>query len=191
MIKRIINRIALYLSRYVQPIMNYNVVHNGAIIKDTRISSSTVIEHPQKLVLNNNIFIGHYNYIEASNGMEIGEGCQITNFVSITTHSSHDSIRIYGKQYRQFQIHNGYMRGAIKIGEYTFIGPHCVIMPGTNIGKGCIIQAFSYVKGSFDDFSIIAGNPAKKIGDTRDRDKKLIEKFPELEKFYNEWAEKK
>ena len=53
------------------------------------------IEYKKNLKLGNNVFIGHYNFIEASNGITIEEGCQITNFISITTHSSHISIRLY------------------------------------------------------------------------------------------------
>ena len=53
-------------------------------------------------------------------------------------------------------------------------------MPGTKIGKGCIVGAFSYVSGIFEDFSIISGQPAKKIGDVRAADLRILKKNPEL-----------
>jgi acetyltransferase-like isoleucine patch superfamily enzyme len=60
-------------------------------------------------------------------------------------------------------------------------------MPNTTIGKGCIVNAYSYVKGDFPDFSIIAGNPAKIIGDTRTLDAQYLEDYPELKELYYEW----
>ncbi len=49
----------------------------------------------------------------------------------------------------------------LKIGEDTWIGNHSVIMD--DIGKGCIIGAGSVVTQRIDDYSVVAGNPAKII----------------------------
>ncbi|MCL1850944.1 MAG: acyltransferase [Bacteroidetes bacterium] len=160
--------------------------HNfqGDKIKNTRIGSSTFIDHPRNLFISDNIYIGHHNYIEASHIITIEEGVQITNFVSITTHSSHHSIRLYGKNYTSISNRLGNLEGSIHIGSYTFIGPYALIMPNTSIGKGSIICAYSYVKGEFPDDSIIAGNPAQIIGNTKDKDRKLLEQYPELQQYY-------
>ena len=37
------------------------------------------------------------------------------------------------------------------------------ILPGTTIGKHCVVAANSVVSGVFDSYSIIAGNPARII----------------------------
>ena len=161
---------------------------DGIYLKNTRISNTAFIDNPGKLRIEDHVFVGHFNYIEASGGITIEEGCQFTNFISITSHSSHISIRLYGKKYANFQEHEGYEKGEIKIAKYTFIGPHSVIMPNTTIGKGSIISAYSYVQGNFPDFSIIKGNPAKVVGDTRDLDTEYLKENPELEKYYNEWV---
>lgn len=162
--------------------------HNGRFLKDVRISESTVLSFPNKLTLADNIFIGHYNFIEASNGISIEEGVQITNYISILSHSSHISIRLYGKEYRKTKDPIGYKKGSVQIGKYSFIGPHATIMPGTVIGKGSLVSAYSFVKGDFPDFSIIAGNPAAVVGTTKDLDKKYLEEYPELKEYYEEWA---
>jgi len=159
----------------------------GETLRNVRVSSSTFIDHPGKLVLGDYVFIGHFNFIEASQGLEIGEGCQVTNFISITTHSSHHALRVHGKSYTNTDNPAGYVRGPVRIGAYTFIGPHAVVMPGTTIGRGCVVAAFSYVQGYFPDFSVIGGNPATVIGDARDKDKKILEEHPELESHYREW----
>lgn len=162
--------------------------HKGKFLKDVRISESTVLSFPQNLDLADNVFIGHYNFIEASNGISIQEGVQITNYISILSHSSHVSIRLYGKEYRGKKDPIGYKKGAVRIGKYSFIGPHVTIMPNTVIGKGSLVSAYSFVKGEFPDFSIIAGNPAVVIGSTKDLDKKYLEEYPELKEYYEEWA---
>ena len=60
-------------------------------------------------------------------------------------------------------------------------------MPGTTIGKGCIVAAYSYVEGTFPDFSVIKGNPATVGGSTREKDLEILKDHPELEKHYKEW----
>lgn len=55
----------------------------------------------------------------------------------------------------------------VTIGENSFIGAGAIVLPGTTIGKNCIIGAGSVVKGIVEDYSIVAGNPCRVIGDTR------------------------
>ena len=55
---------------------------------------STCIEHEGELVLADDVFIGHFNFIEASGGVRIGRGTQVTNFVSIVSHSTHRAVRV-------------------------------------------------------------------------------------------------
>ena len=170
------------------PQMIYGYQQKGEFLKDTRVGSATSIVGKEGLILADNVFIGQFNFIEATNGIHIEEGCQITNFVSIITHSSHISIRLYGDQYRKTRDHIAYQKGSVNIGKYTFVGPHVTIMPGTQIGKGSIIASHSMVKGNFPDFSIIGGTPAKVIGDTRKLDEPFLKEHPELRKNYDNWA---
>lgn len=174
----------------LEPAMIYSYKHLGQVLKDTRVSSSTVITDKKNLLLADNVFIGHFNFIESSNKISLSEGVQVTNYISILTHSSHVSIRLYGSQYRNNKDLKGYKTGSVTIGKYTFVGPHSTILPGSTIGKGCLIAAYSMVRGDYPDFSIIEGNPAVVVGDTREMDKKYLEEFPELNEYYKEWAEK-
>jgi acetyltransferase-like isoleucine patch superfamily enzyme len=190
-IKRIFIEIFLrWLNRVAKPRMiNGFLRSDGVFLPEVRVSNKTFIGCPEKLRIENNVFIGHYNYIEASHGIVLGEGCQLTNFISMTTHSSHISIRLYGREYADKKYLAGYVSGGISLGEYTFVGPHVVIMPNTNIGRGSLIFAYSLVKGDFPEFSIISGNPAKRIGDTREMDKPYLDSSNELKSFYNDWTQ--
>ncbi len=153
-----------------------------------RIGSTTYVTYPSRLHLADDVFIGQYSFIESSQGISIGTGSQIGYYVTLSTHSSHMAIRIYGEKFFEQKNPVEYFRGKIEIGSYCFVGPYCTIMPGTKLGKGCLVSAYSYVRGDFPDFSILAGNPAKVVGDTRTLDKKALEKNPELQEFYDAWA---
>ena len=182
--KRIKLSIIHRISKIYHPVMLAGYKTKDAkVLHNVRISNTTFIDHPESLEIEDYVFIGHFNFIEASNNIRIGEGCQITNYVSITSHSSHISIRLYGRQYINEKNHIGYVKGPIKIGKYCFIGPHSLILPNTSIGNACLIHPYSKVQGDFPDFSIIAGDPAKIIGNTKEMDKKYLDEHPLLRKY--------
>ena len=163
---------------------------DGRSLPLTRISPSTCIEHEEGLTLGDDVFIGHYNFIEARQGVRIDTGVQITNFVSIVTHSSHRSLRLMGHAYGTVAAEQrpGFVAGPVHIGAFSFIGPHCVIEAGTRLGKGCLVESHSRVRGEFPDFAIVAGNPAVAVGDTREADATLLALHPQWRARYEAWA---
>lgn len=54
------------------------------------------------------------------------------------------------------------------IGDFSQIAVGTVLLPATQIGKHSLVGAQSLVGGAFDDYSLIIGNPAKKIKDIRE-----------------------
>ena len=161
----------------------------GQTLPHTRIAPSTCIEGEQGLDLADHVFIGQFNFLDATAGLRIAEGVQITNFVSIVTHSSHRSIRLLGRAYASHQGEvPGYVRAPIEIGAYSFIGPHSVVEAGSRIGKGVVVCAHSRVRGEVPDFAIVAGAPAAVIGDVRTGDARLLAQHPELAPHYAAWA---
>lgn len=189
MIRKFLYRIRQLFFRDHLPAMIWGYrSEDGRYLSKVRISNTTFIGCKKNLKLGDNIFIGHFNFIDACNGITIEEGCQVANYVSLLTHSSHQSIRLYGKAYTDHSGHVGYVKGPVAIGRYSFIGPYSLVMPNTIIGKGCLIHAYSLVQGNFPDFAVIAGNPAKVIGDTKQLDAKLLNEHPELGPFYDEWT---
>jgi len=54
--------------------------------------------------------------------------------------------------------------GEIEIGEYAFVGARAFVMPGVKIGDRAVIGACSVVTRDVDDGAIVAGNPARKLG---------------------------
>lgn len=182
-------RVSKYLHRFTKPsIIGGFTRHDGVRLKHSSYSNTTYIGPRKGLDIADYVFIGHYCYLDTNNGISIGEGCQITNFVSILSHTSHMPIRLYGRAfYSHFPKLDGMKVGRVRIGPYSFIGPHTVIMPGTVIGKGSIVSAFSYVSGEFPDYAVIKGSPARVVGDTREMDKPYLEKNPKIKEFYDSW----
>ncbi|MBS5451815.1 MAG: acyltransferase [Coriobacteriia bacterium] len=67
---------------------------------------------------------------------------------------------------------HGLVLGRVDVGRNCFIGARAMLLPGTALGDGCIVGAGAVVKGSYPEGSILAGNPARVVGDS----KKLLEK---------------
>ncbi len=165
--------------------------HDGLWLPHTRISTTTQVEDWSQLDLSDHVFIGHFNFIDASGGLHIGEGCQITNHVSVLSHSSHLAVRLQGRAYWGHPEPEGYVRAATHLGPYGFIGPHSVVAPGSRLGKGVLVKAFSYVRGEVPDFAVVQGQPAQVVGDTRELDAPWLERYPDLRAHYRQWAEQR
>ncbi len=161
----------------------------GQWLPNTRIAPSTCIAHEEKLRLADHVYIGPFCFIEASQGVSLGEGVQVTHHVSIVTHSSHRAQRLLGRAYVAWPgPRPGWVAGAVEIGPYCFIGPHSLIEAGTRLGRGCIVRAGSVLRGEFAAFAVVAGNPAVVVGDSRDGDARWLEAQPELRAHYEAWA---
>lgn len=191
--QRLTRPLARLLSAFTGPRIVYGWRNaDGSYCEHTRVSTHTCLEHVPGLRLGDHVFVGHFNRLDGSNGLTIEEGVQITNFVSILSHSSHRSVRAMGRRYFNHPSPAGYVRRATHVGAYSFIGPHSIIAPGARVGKGVIVQAYSFVSGEVPDFAIVGpramGQPAIVMGDTRDMDAGLLALHPDLHQAYAAWA---
>ncbi len=55
--------------------------------------------------------------------------------------------------------------GDIVIGDHVWIGYRVIVLPGVTIGEGAVVGAGAVVTRDVEPFTIVAGNPAKKIGE--------------------------
>lgn len=55
--------------------------------------------------------------------------------------------------------------GDVVIGDRVWIGYQALIMPGVTIGEGAVVAAGAVVTQDIEPFTIVAGVPARKIGD--------------------------
>ena len=55
--------------------------------------------------------------------------------------------------------------GDVVIGNRVWIGYRAIVLPGITIGEGAVVGAGAVVTKDVEPFSIMAGNPARKIGE--------------------------
>ena len=55
--------------------------------------------------------------------------------------------------------------GTVTIGDHVWIAYRAIVLPGVKIGDGAVIAAGAVVTRDVDPFTIVAGAPAKKIGE--------------------------
>jgi acetyltransferase-like isoleucine patch superfamily enzyme len=68
--------------------------------------------------------------------------------------------------------------GRVIIRKGAWLGVGSVLLPGVEIGAGAIVGANAVVTKSVEPFAIVAGVPARKIGDVREQMKRVGEKQP-------------
>lgn len=161
---------------------------NGNWRPKTRVSDTALLSHRERISLADNVFVGHYTILDGTGGLTIGEGTQLAAYVGIFSHSSHISIRLYGRHYQDIREceKTGYLAESVTIGKYVFLGARATILPGVTIGDGALIAADSRVSEDVPNFAIVSGSPARMLGDTRDLDAAYLSD-PQLKTWYEEW----
>lgn len=109
------------------------------------------------LKIGNNVTIGAYGFVNAAGNVTID------NHVLCA-----DKVNIVAENHGYADIntpirHQKCIPGEIKIGEGSWLGINVTILAGTTIGKNSVVGANSVVKGHYDDYCVIAGNPARVV----------------------------
>lgn len=87
----------------------------------------------------------------------LGDGVCISGGVKFVTHDGAARLRRARRPNIQFI-------GRIEVGSNTFIGENAILLPGTKIGRDCIIGAGAVVRGTIPENSLVVGNPAQIAG---------------------------
>ena len=187
-LRALVNRWRRRLWRLLFFRMLFGETSQGQTLPGTRISPSACIEHEEHLSLDDDVFIGHFCFIEAGAGVRIGRDTQVTNHVSIVSHSTHRAVRVAAELSRAaLEASGAVLRAPVAIGERCFIGPHSTIEAGTTLGHGTLVSSHSRVRGQFPDFAVLAGSPARMVGDVREADTRWLADHPELRPAYERW----
>jgi acetyltransferase-like isoleucine patch superfamily enzyme len=111
-----------------------------------------------KLVIGDGTIIGSHATIAAAKSVVIGNHVLFAGYVYISDHGhAYEDIArpVLDQGIRKINM--------VSIGDDSWIGQNAVILPGSVIGKHCIVGANSVVNSMVPDFSVVAGNPARVI----------------------------
>ena len=97
--------------------------------------------------------------LEDRGNIMIGDRVAIGPNVILLSSSDPNNSRIY--PYVKIQ------RGKVTIDDDVWIGAGSILMPDIHIGQGAVVGAGSVVTKDVETYSIVAGVPAKKIGDVK------------------------
>ncbi len=114
------------------------------------------------LLLEDNVAIGPFNIINAFDDCIIKKNSMLGPYVNI---NCADHGMELGEPMR-------FQRGTyepVVIEEDCWIGSHSVILKGVTVGTGAVVAAGSVVTRDVPPFAIVAGVPAKVIGDRREK----------------------
>ncbi|MBM6653398.1 acyltransferase [Faecalitalea cylindroides] len=120
-----------------------------------------------KIKIGNNTTIRGDTVIGAEESIEIGDYVIISNRVTIYDNNNHPTSPILRKKmidsgfYSELWNWNHSAHSPIIIKDNVWIGEKSTILKGVTIGEGAIVASNSVVTKDVDEYTIVAGNPAK------------------------------
>jgi galactoside O-acetyltransferase len=67
--------------------------------------------------------------------------------------------------------------GPVRVGRHAILGTGCVVLPHVVIGESASVGALSLLKADVPAFAIVAGVPARVIGQRRREHRDLADRF--------------
>lgn len=114
---------------------------------------------PRNIKIGQDSIIGDHAFLDGRDKIKIGNHVDIASQVMIYN-SEHDT--------NSDDFHA--TTSTVEIGDYVFIGPRAIILPGVKIGTGAVIGAGAVVTKDVSNFAIVGGVPAVKIGERKNQD---------------------
>lgn len=112
----------------------------------------------KKIRIGEDSIIGYGAFLDGRDKITIGSHTDIASEVMIYT-SEHD---ISSEDFKA-------NLAPVEIGDYVFIGPRAIILPGVRIGKGAVVAAGAVVTKDVAEFSVVGGVPAEVIGERKNK----------------------
>ena len=111
-----------------------------------------------KVNIGNRTTVGYHTMLFASKNIVVGNDCMIAPFAYIvdSNHLTKKDIPMNAQ---------GVEASDIIIGDDVWVGTGVKILPGVRINEGSVIAAGSVVNSDIPKYKIVAGSPAKVIGE--------------------------
>lgn len=114
--------------------------------------------NPANIEIGIDTIVGKNAFLDGRERLIIGDHVDIASDVMIYN-SEHD-------------IDSGEFKAVdatVEIGDYVFIGPRVIILPGVKVGYGAIVAAGAVVTKDVPTFAIVGGVPATVIGERKNK----------------------
>lgn len=118
----------------------------------------------KRIIFGNDVQINDYVHISAIEKVDIGNNVLMASHIYISDNShgyydgsNCDSSPLTPPKDRAYKV------APVKIGDNVWLGEGVIVMPGVEIGSGCVIGAHSIVNKSIPSNCIAVGSPAKVI----------------------------
>ncbi len=115
--------------------------------------------NPAKIRIGKDTIIGEDVVLDGRDSLTIGD------HVDFAT-----GVMIYNSQHDINSEGFGAISAPVTIGDYVFVGPRAIILPGVTIGRGAVVAAGAVVTRDVEPFAIVGGVPAKVIGERKQKD---------------------
>ena len=145
-------------------LLNPEKIHIGAgtlIGRQATLSVGYGIGDPRLdervLIIGDRCVLGARTTITAHERIEIGDAVFFGQgvFVTDASHGYQDPEVPIGQQWGPHQ--------PVFIGSGSWVGHGAVILPGTRIGRNVVVAAGAIVRGTVEDFAVVAGSPARVV----------------------------
>jgi acetyltransferase-like isoleucine patch superfamily enzyme len=138
--------------------------------------SQLAVVYPDRLLLGDRSYVSAHSYLWGD--VEVGDDCTLNPFTEVRGKitigngvriGAHTSILGFNHSMSTDRpiFEQPLKFDGIAIGDDVWIGSHVVIVDGVTIGDHSIIGAGSIVTKSVAAWSVVAGNPARKLRDRR------------------------
>lgn len=146
-------------------LFNYKPKKFMSIGKNVIIHKNCFLSDVNRISIGNNVYIGPSSRLFGKGEIQIGNGVVLGEEVLVfSSNHNYDS-----ENQKTFPFDTNNIEKKVIIDDYAWIGSRAIILPGVRVGLGTVVGAGSVVTKSFDNNSILAGNPARKVGERKEK----------------------
>jgi len=111
------------------------------------------VRYPSRICIGPNSVVGNRAILDGRGGIHIGEDVNVSTGVWIWT-VQHDPA----------SLSFGTKSGRVTIRDYAWLSARAQVLPGVTVGQGAVVAAGAVVTRDVPDYAIVAGVPARPIG---------------------------
>jgi acetyltransferase-like isoleucine patch superfamily enzyme len=154
----IVGYIPVYFIRWF-----FYVISGMKVPFDSHVHMWARFYDPSRIEIGKDTIIGDHVFLDGRDKLKIGSHVDIASDVMIynSEHNIHSEDFVANV-------------APVEIEDYVFIGPRAIILPGVRIGKGAVVGAGAVVTKDVEEFTVVGGVPAVKIGERKNKEPHYI-----------------